>query len=85
MNQSSWKYSTIHKSTCKVIDEQILWGQTVCRVWLPNQDAVVRVSQSDLLEPGTQSILYVSATAKVSEILNQSTLNKDLPKNRNHE
>lgn len=34
----NWKYSTIHKSACKVVDEQTLWGQTVCRVWLPNQD-----------------------------------------------
>ena len=23
-----------------------MWGRTVCRVWLPNQDAVVRVPRS---------------------------------------
>ncbi|MFZ3253247.1 MAG: helicase-related protein [Syntrophales bacterium] len=39
---SPWQYSTVHNSACKVIEEQTLWGQTVCRVWLPNQDAVVR-------------------------------------------
>jgi hypothetical protein len=33
-----WQYSTVHNSACKVIEEQTLWGQTVCRVWLPNQD-----------------------------------------------
>jgi hypothetical protein len=44
---SVWQYSTVHNSACKVIEEQTLWGQTVCRVWLPNQDAVVRVLQSD--------------------------------------
>jgi len=78
----NWQYSTIHKSACKVVDEQTLWGQTVCRVWLPNQDAVVRVPQFDLSELGTQNpepgnhhILYVSAAAKVAEVLNQSTLN----------
>lgn len=49
----NWCYSTVHKSACKVIDEQTLWGQTVCRVWLPNQDAVVRVSATDLSEVGT--------------------------------
>ena len=37
---SLWQYSTIHNSACKIIEEQTLWGQTVCRVWLPNQDAV---------------------------------------------
>lgn len=41
--ESLWQYSTVHNSACKVIEEQTLWGQTVCRVWLPNQDAVVRV------------------------------------------
>ena len=79
--ESPWKYSTIHKSVCKVVDEQTLWGQTVYRVWLPNQDAVVRVSQSDLqclsssLQPNIEShrIAYISAAAKVAEILESST------------
>ena len=48
MNQPLWQYSTVHNSACKVIEEQTLWGQTVCRVWLPNQDAVVRVPRSAL-------------------------------------
>ena len=37
-----WQYSTVHNSACKVIEEQTLWGQTVCRVWLPNQDEKTR-------------------------------------------
>ncbi len=45
-----WKYSTMHKSACKVVDGQTLWGQKICRIWLPNQDAVVCVSLSDLQE-----------------------------------
>ena len=48
MAQSTWQYSTVHNSACRVIEEQTLWGQTVCRVWLPNQDAVVRVPRSTL-------------------------------------
>ena len=50
-----WKYSTIHKSACKVIDEQTLWGQMVCRACLPYQDAVVRVPQLDLTKLKTQN------------------------------
>src|SRR5680860_1847286 len=46
--ESFWQYSTVHNSACKVMEEQTLWGQTVCRVWLPNQDSVVRVSRSAL-------------------------------------
>jgi superfamily II DNA or RNA helicase len=81
----NWKYSTIHKSACKVVDEQTLWGQTVCRIWLPNQDAVVRVPQSDLQplssdrHPKIEShrISYISAAAKVAELLEGSSSASD--------
>lgn len=78
---SPWQYSTVHNSACKVIEEQTLWGQTVCRVWLPNQDAVVRVARSALrplsaeLQPDIEAghISYVAAAAKVAEVLEGST------------
>lgn len=77
---SQWQYSTVHNSACKVIEEQTLWGQTVCRVWLPNQDAVVRVPRSALrplnaeLQPEIEAgrIAYVAAAAKVAEVLEGS-------------
>lgn len=77
----TWQYSTVHNSACKVIEEQTLWGQTVCRVWLPNQDAVVRVPRSALrplsadLQPEIEAgrIAYVAAAAKVAEVLEGST------------
>lgn len=80
MAQSTWRYSTVHNSSCKVIEEQSLWGQTVCRVWLPNQDAVVRVPLSSLrpldvqLQPEIEAgrIAYVAAAAKVAEVLEGS-------------
>ena len=73
----TWQYSTIHHSPCKVIEEKALWGQTVCRVWLPNQDAVVRVPRSALqpmnvaLRPEIEAhrIGYIAAAAKVAEVL----------------
>ncbi len=79
--QDAWQYSTVHNSACKVIEEQTLWGQTVCRVWLPNQDAVVRVPRSALwplsadLQPEIEAgrIAYVAAAAKVAEVLEGST------------
>ncbi|HAF92245.1 MAG TPA: helicase [Pseudomonas sp.] len=78
---SIWQYSTVHNSACKVIEEQTLWGQKVCRVWLPNQDAVVRVPRSALrplsadLQPEIEAgrIAYVAAAAKVAEVLEGST------------
>ena len=81
----TWQYSTVHNSACKVIEEQTLWGQTVCRVWLPNQDAVVRVPRSALrplsadLQPEIEAgrIAYVAAAAKVAEVLEGSTSSTD--------
>lgn len=80
-SKNIWQYSTVHNSACKVIEEQTLWGQTVCRVWLPNQDAVVRVPRSALrplsadLQPEIEAgrIAYVAAAAKVAEVLEGST------------
>ena len=79
MNSSIWQYSTDHNSACKVIEEQTLWGQAVCRVWLPNQDAMVRVPKSALqplascpLSLTTHHIAYVAAAAKVAEVIEGS-------------
>ena len=81
----SWQYSSIHNSACKVIEEQTLWGQTVCRIWLPNQDVVVLVPRSTLrplnadLQPEIEAerIAYVAAAAKVAEVLEGSTSASD--------
>ena len=70
-----WSYSAIHNGACKVIEEQTLWEQTVCRVWLPNQDAVVRVPRSALrpltveLQPEIEAgrIAYIAATDKARD------------------
>lgn len=84
---SAWLYSTIHNSPCMVIEEQTLWGQAVCRVWLPNQEAVVRVSRSSLrplaaeLQPEIEShrISYIAAAAKVAEVLEGGSTGSDGP------
>jgi len=76
-----WRFSKLHNSVCQLIEEQHLWGQTVCRIWLPNQDAVVRVPLSDLspIDEAKQSkgnldeISYVAAAAKVAEVLETNT------------
>ncbi len=82
---SLWQYSTVHNSACKIIEKQTLWDQTVCLVWLPNQDALVRVPRSALLplsadlqpEIEAERIAYVSAAAKVAEVLEGSTSASD--------
>ncbi len=80
IERAPWSYCLTYQSSCKVIEEQTLWGQRVCRIWLPNQDAVVRVPRSALrplnadlqteIEAGR--IAYVAAAAKVAEVLEGS-------------
>ncbi|MCK5682174.1 hypothetical protein KAI46_15335, partial [bacterium] len=41
-------FPTIHNAPCKIIEEQTLWGQTICRIWLPDTDTVARVPQKSL-------------------------------------
>ncbi len=87
MSRNIWQYSTLHNSPCKVIEEQNLWGNIVYRIWLPNQDTVVRVPQSALrplsseLQPEIEAnrIAYVAAAAKVAEVLEGNTNTLDGP------
>ncbi len=76
-SSTQWLYSTIHNSPCKVIEKQSLWGQTICRIWLPGSDAVVKVPQKSLqslsldLQPDIEAdrVVYIAAAAKVAEAL----------------
>ncbi len=77
MKQADWYYSSLHNSPCQVLEELALWGEITCRVWLPSQDAIVRVSKSSLEPLSDQSlqanerhrIAYIAAAAKVSDVI----------------
>lgn len=79
--KAPWFYCLTYQTACKVIEEQTLWGQAICRVWLPNHNAVVCVPRSTLqplsadLQPEIEAgrIAYVAAAAKVAEVLEGST------------
>lgn len=42
MSNANWQYSTEYQQLCLVLEEQTLWGESFCRIWLPQQNAVVR-------------------------------------------
>ena len=79
-----WKYCTIHNSACKVIDKHSLWGQSICRIWLPDSNTIVRVPSESLrqfsptLQPETEAhrISYIAAAAKIAEILDCTSSNQ---------
>jgi superfamily II DNA or RNA helicase len=75
-----WFYSKDYQSPCQVIESQSLWGETICRVWLPGSNAVVRIPASRLLSiehfhiSSPDIIAYVAAAARVSDALTQDVL-----------
>ena len=75
-----WFYSPDHRQLCQVIETQTLWGETICRVWLPGSDTVVRLPAAKLkpLESASigmaEHIAYIAAAAKVADALTQDIL-----------
>ena len=79
-----WQFSTDRDYICKVIEEQTLLGQTMCRVWLPDRDAVMRASRSALRSLGvglypnfavgrTENAAAAAKVSKVSKVRKGST------------
>jgi len=62
------------------LEETTLWGRTMCRVWLPTSDAVVRVPKTDLspfsseLVPDIEAhrLRYVASAARINDVLDRS-------------
>ncbi|MBC7294441.1 MAG: DEAD/DEAH box helicase, partial [Thermoleophilia bacterium] len=77
---SHWYYIPDHNQLCQVIDTQTLWGETICRVWLPGTGTVLRIPASRLRplhEAGIATpdhIAYLAAAARVADALTQDIL-----------
>jgi hypothetical protein len=78
--QGDWYYSHDHGQLCQVIEAETHWGETTCRVWLPERNAVVCIPSSRLMpleSAGAGSpdhIVYVTAAARVADALTQDAL-----------
>jgi len=78
--EGAWYYSPEHGELCRVIETQTLWGETVCRVWLPGKDTVVRLPATRLRPVQEASvgpvdgIAYLAAAARVADALTQDVL-----------
>jgi len=75
-----WAYSRQHGQMCRIVETESIWGETTHRVWLPNVDAVVRVSDGDLLpcdkqEPiSPDAIVYAATAARIADAISQDVL-----------
>jgi superfamily II DNA or RNA helicase len=76
-----WHYSSIHRSPCKVLDTHTLWDQTICTIWLLEDDSVVKVPCDSLRplkieidrEKELSRILYISSAAKIAQAVENSS------------
>ncbi|MEA2034030.1 MAG: helicase-related protein [Euryarchaeota archaeon] len=76
MKPGEWLYSTTHKSACRLLEENELWGNITCRVILPDKNTIVTVPKETLkpltgefAEISSYHIRYVALAAKLADIL----------------
>jgi len=69
-----------HAQLCQVLERQEIWGETICKVWLPAENTVLTVPASRLRPiKGEQvttphHIAYASAAARVADALTRDVL-----------
>jgi len=82
-----WMYCPAYQSPCKVLDEEVLWGESSYRIWLPDRGQVVRVPRSSLTgldvlispEKERDRISYVTLAARVAQVLEGEAGSEDEP------
>jgi len=76
-----WHYSPEHGELCRVIETQTLWDETICRVWLPCKDTVVRLPATRLRPVHETSVGTVDGIAYLTDIadkVSEMALQKNL-------
>lgn len=75
-----WVWSCAHERGCRIVEANSLWGEGVCRIWLPQSESVVRVPASQLVPLSNGSRIspdyaaYVASAARVAASLNEDVL-----------
>ena len=83
---AEWAWSETYREHAKVIERLDLWDSPVCRIWLPNRDAIVLVPASDVTPitgdrghalPGTTEVArirYLLMAARLSNLITDDIL-----------
>jgi superfamily II DNA or RNA helicase len=75
-----WVWSDSHQQAGQVLDQQTVWGETVYRLWFPEQEQVQRVPATQLrplasAQPFSKyAIRYRAAAARIADALAQDLL-----------
>ncbi|MGG8169624.1 helicase-related protein [Klebsiella aerogenes] len=75
-----WAWSQAHQQYVKVIESAGLWSQQYYRIWLQQQDVVLKVLDTDLYNQPVQTIVtadalcYLATAAKIANVQQEDTL-----------
>jgi superfamily II DNA/RNA helicase len=75
-----WVWLENQQQSGQVLDQQTVWGETIYRLWFPDQERVLRVSASELhplrmaAPLSAAAIRYRAASARVADALTQDIL-----------
>ena len=82
---TNWRYSNLHNSVCRIVEEQKLWDKIIYRIWLPGSDTIVQVPVT-ALSPINDTVNqvkekarvnYVATAAKVADVLEGKSSDSD--------
>lgn len=56
MRESEWIWSNPHQQPARIVEQVALWGDEALRIWMPQDDAIVRVRRSDVRPLSAQDV-----------------------------
>lgn len=59
MREAEWIWSNSHHQPARIVEQVALWGDEALRIWLPQDDAIVRVRLSDVRPLSAQDVGHV--------------------------
>ena len=77
---TQWYYLPERSQVCRELERETIWGETICRVWIPENQAIIRVPLSKLKkldDPSLQSlsrVVFTAAAGKIADALSQDVL-----------
>ncbi|MBF0322401.1 MAG: DEAD/DEAH box helicase, partial [Magnetococcales bacterium] len=78
--QDDWRWHMDSRQVCRIIDKQRLWGELFCRIWLPNQEAILRVPATRLKPldetpvSSKDHLTYLATAARIADTLTHDLL-----------
>ena len=80
MQVGDWLHSLDHDEPCRIVDIEVLWGQSTCLLWLPRRGTAVRALQSRVVplrasETATlERLSFAAAAARIADALGRDDL-----------